>query len=142
MTKVDANTRFTLYINRSDGLIGLEDKVNGNFLYSYPYDLESYSGVDYSEWGTVKSQLLLETVDEKGGTQPLYSHVDSTEKEGLRVRKEGNSAVCYYTFPDEGITVVLECYLEEDGLVVKVDPKRSYRARIEKDKFYRCVALF
>lgn len=124
MTKVDANTRFTLYINRSDGLIGLEDKVNGNFLYSYPYDLESYSGVDYSEWGTVKSQLLLETVDEKGGTQPLYSHVDSTEKEGLRVRKEGNSAVCYYTFPDEGITVVLECYLEEDGLVVKVDPKR------------------
>ena len=65
MTKVDANTRFTLYINRSDGLIGLEDKVNGNFLYSYPYDLESYSGVDYSEWGTVKSQLLLETVDER-----------------------------------------------------------------------------
>lgn len=130
MILITQNVKLALYVNITNGVVGLLDKQYDKFYFSSPTDTVDTDTIDFTFKEKVLSLLVVDTVDEIGNKQRLYSTTDSALKGGMKLKKLKNTLLATFEFKEQGISIPAEFSLNDDYLQVKIDPKQV----VEKSK--------
>ncbi len=118
--EVATNDRFTLSIDIDFGTILLEDKLTGRTYRSNPENAKDDPLAKGMTRTNLRSQLLINVVDQKGNIDPYNSAADAIGENGFVVSRTENGVILDYNFKRVGITVPLVITLGAEGITARV----------------------